>query len=165
MLGFKEALKTLEKSKEFSAWKKKNPEAYLSYGFFSVEDKESDWKIGYYHKKRERMTSFNVGEKITIEPEDDILKKEAADDVEKLELDEINLDLAEAVTIANETQKEEFATENPMKIIAILQKIEQGQVWNVTFLTQTFNTLNFKIKSDSGKIVEKKLQPLFQFDK
>jgi len=163
MKDFKEALKILEKSKEFNAWKRKNPETYLSYGFFVVEDADSDWKIGYYHKKDDRMTSFNVGEKITIEPEEEIFQKEKKK-VEKLDMEKVKLGLAEAVAIANQVQQEEYATEMPRKIIAILQTLDKKQVWNVTFLTQSFNTLNFKIKSENGRVVEKKLQPLFQFD-
>ena len=165
MQQFKEALKVLEKSKEFNAWKKKNPETYLSYGFFVVEDVDNRWKIGYYHKKHDKVTSFNVGEKITIEPEEEVFRKEEKQKVERLDLNKVKFDLAEAVAIANDVQQEEFATEAPRKIIAILQKLPKGQVWNVTFLTQSFNTLNFKIKSDNGRVVEKKLQPLFQFEK
>ncbi len=165
MLQFKEAVKILEKSKEFDKWKKDNPDTYISYGFFAIEDIDSDWKIGYYHDKDDKITSFNVGKKITIEPEDEILKKDKKAKVEKLDMDKIKMDLSEAVTIANNLQQEEFATETPRKIIAILQKLNKEQVWNVTFLTQSFNTLNIKIKSENGKVIEKKLSPLFQFQK
>ena len=164
MQEFREALKILEKSKEFKEWKKKNPKAYLSYGFFVVEDVDSRWKIGYYHKKHDRVTSFNIGEKITIEPEEELFRKEKKE-VGKIELGKIKHDLADAVTIAVNLQKEEFATEDPKKIIAILQKLDKWQVWNITFLTQSFNTLNVKIKSDNGRVVEKKLSSLFRFDK
>ena len=164
MQEFKEALKILEKSKEFKEWKKKNPEAYLSYAFFVVEDVDSGWKIGYYHKKHDKVTSFNVRDKITIEPEQEVLQKEKKA-VEKIDLGKVKHDLSDAVTIAINTQKEEYATEDPKKIIAILQTLNKKQVWNITFLTQTYNTLNFKIKSENGRVVEKKLSSLFQFDK
>ena len=164
MLQFKQALKILEKSREFSAWKKKNPESYLSYALYVVADEDTDWKIGFYNKKHDKVTSFNVGKKITIEPEEEILRRQKTK-VGELKLSKIKHDLSDAVAIANNLQKEEFSAESPLKIIAILQRIAKDQVWNITFLTQTFNTLNFKIKCDNGKVIEKKLQPLFQFQK
>lgn len=161
---FKETLKTLESSKEFKDWRKKNPTAYLSYGFFAIEEVDTAWKIGYYHKNNNKITSFTVGKKIKLESDEEPFKKEKSK-VEKIDLKKLKFDLAEALVIANELQKEEFATENPRKVIAILQTLDVGQVWNITFLTQSFNTLNFKIKSENGRVMEKKLAPLFGFDK
>lgn len=165
MLLFKEALDILERSKEFKEWRKGNPKAYLSYGFLVIEEQNDNWKIGYYHKGEDKITSFDVGKgKIAIEPESEVFKRKETK-VEGLDLKKIKYDLADAVTIANNLQKEEFATENPQKIIAILQKLDVGQVWNITFLTQNFNTLNFKIKSETGRVLEKKMSNLMEFRK
>jgi len=165
MQQFKEALKILEQSKEFNKWKKSNQEAYISYALFVVDDSNSTWKIGYYQEKNDKITSFNVGKIITIEPDEEVFKKEKTAKVKKIEIEKVNMELSDAVTIAYNLQQEEYATESPRKIIAILQKLEKAQVWNITFLTQSFNTLNFKIKSDNGRVIEKKLSPLFQFQK
>lgn len=165
MISFKEALGVLKNSKEFKNWKKDNPSASLCYGFYIVEEKDEDWKIGFYHKKEDKMTSFNVSKnKVRIEPEEEIFKKEETK-VNPLDEKKINLDLAEAIAIADDLQKEEYVTENPQKIIAILQTLEIGQVWNVTFVTKNFNTLNFKIKSENGRVLDKKLTSLFEFRK
>ncbi|MBW2965623.1 hypothetical protein KY342_00800 [Candidatus Woesearchaeota archaeon] len=165
MILFKEALKILEESNEFKKWKKKNPSTYLSHGFLIIESTDYNWKIGYYDKKKDKLTSFDVGKKITIEPEEDVFKKEKSKDVKKLDLDKVKLDLSEAVAISKQLQEEEYSTENPTKIIAILQKIDAGQVWNITYLTQNFNTLNFKIKTETGRVLEKKLTGLMEFKK
>ena len=164
MQAFKEALGILEKSKEFKDWKKKNPDTYLSNGFIVVENADDNWRIGYYHEKSNKITSFNIGKKIIVEPEEEVFKKEKTK-VEALDLEKIKLDLAEAVALANNLQKEEFSTEIPTKIIAIIQNLKIGQIWNITFITQSFNSLNFKIKSENGKIVEKKLTSLLEFGK
>ena len=163
MQQFKEALKILEKSQEFKEWKKNNPQDHLSYGMFIVEDKEREWKIGYCNKENQ-LTSFNIGKKITIEPDEEALQKKKQK-ILGLDKEKLKLDLAEAVAIANDTQKEEFATETPTKIVAIVQKLDIGQIWNITFLTQSFNTLNFKIDSSNGNVIEKKISPLFQMQK
>jgi len=164
MILFKDALKILEKSSEFKNWKKKNPNTYLSYGFYVIENEDVNWKIGYYDSRKDKLTSFDVGSKIKIEPDEEVFK-EKEKKVEKLNLEDIKLDLGDAISIAQELQEEEFATEKPTKIIAILQKIDTGQVWNITYLTQNFNTLNFKIKTETGRVLEKKLNPLMEFRK
>ena len=164
MILFKDALKILEKSSEFKNWKKKNPETYLSYGFYVIENTDVNWKIGYYDTKKDKLTSFDVGSKIKIEPDEEVFK-EKEKKVEKLNLSEVKLDLGDAISIAQQLQEEEFATEKPTRIIAILQKIDTRQVWNITYLTQNFNTLNFKIKTETGRVLEKKLTPLMEFRK
>jgi len=162
MQEFKEALKILEESEVFKKWKKENPEAYLSYGFFVVDDTDFKWKIGYYHG--DKITSFVVGDKIEIGEDEDVFQKEKKR-VEGIVLDNLKLDIAEAVAIANQVQQEEYSAELPRKIIAIIQNLDKEQIWNVTFLTQSFKTLNIKIKSDNGEVTEKKLDALFQFEK
>lgn len=162
MLSFKEALGNLKSSDEFKNWKKGNPKAHLCYGFLILEDKDDNWKIGYYHKQNDKMTSFIISDnKIAIEPGEEVFKKETAK-VKPLNEEKVKIDLADAVAIANDLQKEEYATENPQKIIAILQNLDVGQVWNITFFTQSFNTLNFKIKCDTGRVLNKKLASLFE---
>lgn len=162
MKTFKEALDLLKNSKEYKNWQKDNADCYLSYAFYVVDKDDTNWKIGFYHKNEDKITSFDIGEeKIKIEPQEEIFKKEEKS-VEELNLDDVKLDLAEAVALANNLQKEEYSTENPIKIIAILQNLGNMQVWNLTFLTQNFNTLNFKIKSDTGRVLEKKLVSLMQ---
>jgi len=162
MRQFKEALKSLESSKEFKSWRKSNKNDYLSYGFYVLEDDDCNWKIGYYNKKNDKITTFNVGDCVNIEPSEDIFKKEETN-VEPLDSKKVKLDLAEAVTIANELQQEEYESENPTKIIAILQNTEGGNIWNITFLTKNFNTLNFKIKSDTGRVIDKQITNLMEF--
>ena len=164
MMLFKDALTILKKSKEFKEWKKKNLDAYLSYGFFVVEKHSDNWKIGFYHKKEDKITSFNIGKKIIVKPEEEVFKKDKTM-VKKIDLEKVNLDLDEAIKNAIEFQKKEFSNENPQKIIAILQNIEIGQVWNITFITQNLNTLNIKIDSYNGRVLDKKLTNLMEFKK
>lgn len=159
MKSFKEALKTLRCSKTFKDWAKKNKSCYLSYGFYVIDKTDTNWKIGYYDSKKDKITSFDIGNEIRVEPDEEILKEERKK-VEEIDTKEIKLDLAEAVSLANSIQKEEYVMENPIKVLAILQNQESNNIWNITFLTQNFNTLNFKIKADTGRILDKKLTGL-----
>ncbi|MBW2978446.1 hypothetical protein KY331_06385 [Candidatus Woesearchaeota archaeon] len=160
---FKEALKELENSKKFKDWQGNSSGVFLSYGFLMVSgDKEDSWKIGYYHKKDDMITSFNVGEKIEIEPESEVFKRETTK-INEIDLKKIKFDIDKAVEIAKRLQEEKYANEKPNKIIVILQKIKIGQIWNITYITQTMKTLNFKINTETGKILEHKLTSLFEY--
>lgn len=164
MLSFKQALQLLEDSEVFKSWRRVHPEAFLSHGFFMVAEQDDSWRIGFYHSKDDKITSFSVGKKVCIESSDDVFKKPKTK-VVPLDLDKVKLDLAEAVAVATDLQREEFASELPTKIICVLQNLKDSQVWNITFLTQSFNTLNFKIKSENGRVLEKKLQSIVEFKK
>jgi len=163
MLEFKEAIELLEKSDEYKNWKNENPEDYLSYALYVLSEEEIDWKIGYCNPETNEITSFTVGQDVKLSDHDKALQKEKQK-IEGIDVAKVKVKMEEAVAIAKELQQEEFSKEIPKKILAILQNVNKEQVWNITFLTQTFNTLNIKIKSDNGKIVEKKLSPLFKFD-
>ncbi|MBW3022928.1 hypothetical protein KY308_02405, partial [Candidatus Woesearchaeota archaeon] len=58
---------------------------------------------------------------------------------------------------------EKYKTHIPIKRIAILQHLPIGQVWNITYVTQSFNTLNIKINAETKEIVSDKLVSIVQF--
>ena len=64
----------------------------------------------------------------------------------------IGLINSSGITIADDLQKKEYSVHAPAKKIVIIQSLDIGQVWNITFLTKTFKTLNVKIDSQDGSI-------------
>lgn len=160
---FKESLKILENSKEFKEWKKENPDTYLSYGFL-MPSSSKDWKIGYYHKKENKITSFNVGEMITTEPESEIFKKDETE-VNKIDLKKIEFDVDKALEIAKKFQEENYKNDVPNKTIIILQNLKIGQIWNITYITLTLKSLNIKLDTEKGEVLEHKSTSLFEFKK
>jgi len=163
MKSFKESLKTLENSKEFKEWKKENPDTFLSYGFL-MPASSKDWKIGYYHKKDNKITSFNVGEKIEIEPESEIFKKDETE-VKKIDLNKLKINVNKALEITKKFQEENYKNDIPNKTIIILQNLEIGQIWNITYLTITLKSLNIKLDTEKGRMLEHKSTSLFEFKK
>ena len=84
----------------------------------------------------------------------------------KIDLNKVKLSFAEIIDLASEFQKEKYPKEESNKIIAILQNLEKfGNVWNLTFITESFKTLNIKVNTENGKIVEHKLSSIFEFRK
>ena len=59
----KTILEKLEASKEFTEWKKDNPDTYLVH-FFKMLDKENvnEWQIGFYNSNKRMITTFVFNE-------------------------------------------------------------------------------------------------------
>ena len=73
--------------------------------------------------------------------------------IKELDAEKVRLEFDEALEKAKEFQKKEYRNEQILKEIFILQHIERGQVYNITFLLSSFKTLNIKIDAASGEIV------------
>lgn len=163
-MKFKDALKKLEESKEFREWHKENKACYLTHGFIMVDPTiKQEWQIGYYHPDNEIISSFNVNGSVTKNPDAEAFKKEGK--IEKLVVDKIKISLQEAEKKADAVQDEKYRAHTPTKKIFIIQKLDVGQVWNITYVTKTFSTLNIKVDSDTGKVVSDDLVSLFKVEK
>ena len=163
-MQFRDALHKLEKSTDFTAWQSEHKNSYLSYGFIMIaSDVQADWQLGYYNPNKDTLTSFTINETIIQNPDAEIFKNKAK--VQKLDLRKVKINLDKALTIAKELQKDKYKGHDPIKKIVILQNLDMGQVWNITYVTQTFKTLNIKINSETGEIVKYDLIDLFKIEK
>ena len=164
-MEFKKALSKLEESSEFKKWREKNKDDYFSYAFCELSDAGGEWQIGYYNKKNDKITTFVINEKIEIMPQEEVFKKPDMK-VNKIDLNKVKLTFAEIVDKAIEFQKENYPKEVVDKTIAILQNLEEfGNVWNITFITRSFNTLNIKMNAGNSKVLKHKLSSIFEFRK
>ena len=166
-MDLKIALKKLEENSEFKKWHKKNKNTYLSYAFKIPQEMDSDdWQFGFYNKKKDRITTFVVsGDNVNIRPEEEIFKKEETK-VNEIQLDKVKLTFDNAMAKANEFQEKNFPKDKSIKTIVILQNISEfGNIWNVTYVTEAFNTLNMKINASNGRILEHNLSSVFSFRK
>ncbi len=164
-MDLKPALQKLEKSPDFKKWHQKNKNTYFSYAFKILEEMGSDdWQLGFYDKKKDRITTFMmVGGNINIRPEEEVFKKEDTK-VNEVQLDSVRLAFDSIIAKSNEFQNKNFPNDKSVKTIVILQNIPKyGNVWNITFVTEAFNTLNMKIDASSGKILEHNLSSILSF--
>lgn len=166
-MDLKIALETLKKSKDFRKWKDSHKDAYFSYAFKIPQEMSSEeWQMGFYNKNSDRITTFvlNAG-KVAVRTEEEIFKRDGVQ-VNEIDLGRIILTLDNAIEKADKFQKKNFPKDSTIKTIAILQNMEDyGNIWNITYLTQTFNTLNMKIDASSGKVLEHNLASVFSFKK
>ncbi len=164
MMEFREALEKLESSEAFKRWHQENKESYLSHAFIMVDDSvKEEWQIGYASPKDEKITTFDVSEKILKNPESEAFKDEKK--ILPLHVKKVKLTLKDALLEADKLQKEKYSAHSAFKKIVILQNLELGQVWNITYVTNTFKTLNMKFDAETGKVLKHELIDFFRVDK
>jgi len=162
-MRFKESLAKLKKSSNFRNWKKEHEESFLSYGFIMIDpDVKKEWQLGYYNPKKDTITTFTVDITVMKNPDSEIFKNNK--NVMKLNKEKVKLNYEEALKIAKKIQEDKYPGHSPIKEILILQNLEIGQIWNITYITHTFKTLNIKIDSESGDVVKYDLIDLFKVD-
>ena len=166
-MDLKPALQQLQKSQEFRNWHGKNKNTYFSYAFKIPEEMGlNEWQFGYYDKKKDKITTFVVaGDNITIRNEEEVFKKEETK-VKEVGLNKVKLEFDSIIAKANEFQNKNFPKDKGVKTIVILQNThDYGNVWNITYVTEAFNTLNMKIDASSGRVLEHNLSSIFSFRK
>ena len=163
-MTFSSELKRLLDSEEFKEWQKNNKDSYLTYGFIMISPEvKKEWQIGFYNPKRDTISTFTLGNEVIKNPEAEVFKDEKK--VIELDVEKIKITLNKALILAEELQVKKYPQHKALKTMVIIQNLGIGQVWNITYITNTFKTLNIKIDSASGKAVKHDLIELFKFDK
>ncbi len=147
---------SLEKSKEYNEWKKSNASFYLCHVFFMTGH---DYQVGFFSPETDTMVTFDVDESNVIKsPESEVFKE--AEKVKALDLNKVKIDIDRAMEIAEEAREKDYKNEKKNKHIVILQNIKQGLLYNITFLTESFKTLNIKIDATNGSIISHNISSL-----
>ena len=165
-MDLKPVLRKLEESSDFKKWKQENKNTYLSYAFKIPQEMLSEWQIGFYNKKKDKITTFTIeGGNIKIKPEEGVFKKERTK-VNEIQLTKVKLTFDDAIEKADEFQQKNYPRDKSIKTIVILQNMHNlGNIWNITYITKAFNTLNMKIDAENGKILQHQLSSVFSFRK
>lgn len=136
--------------------------AHLSSSF----ELEELWSVGFYDDKRNLVVSYKLDNDNLIVSEGKPFKK-AEDKINELKLDKLKIDLSKLKDISLGLQRSKYPGQDPIKIIVLLQNIsfngDKRNVWNLTFITQSFATLNMKIDADNGDILSHELTSLMQW--
>lgn len=148
----------LRDSAEFSVWAAAHPKAYLAHIFCMVEKEGRFWQVGFVDDGL--VTVFEMGKEIKQLPADKPFTK-PGDTVPKLDESAIKLDLDAALGKASEVQQEKYPAGKPFKTIVILQCIDDRVVYNITYVTQSFKTLNIRVAAEDGEIVSDNLVSFF----
>ena len=150
--------KRLLESKEF------NKKGFLCSAFIMCDYKElknSVWQFDFFDSKENRITSYLMEKEIKNADKLEVFKEESAA-IEELNLSEVKISITKSLEIANKTL--EKTKETPTKTIIILQNISKP-LWNVSFVTTSFNLVNTKINAVDGSILDHNSSSLLSFKK
>ena len=117
------------------------------------------WQIDFFDKENNTMTSYLMESKIKIAKNLEIFKDEA-NEIKKINLIDLKINLEDAVKIANEYL--ERNKEKAVKIIIIIQQTSE-LIWNISYVTDKFNLTNIKINAKNGKVMEQTSGSLLSF--
>ncbi len=160
-MSFQNSLKILRGSKEFKHFKAKNKSAFLFSAFFMLNSKlEVETQQLDYSINKNKVATFLVNDDGVEQKTDKIDSKS-----ELSALDEkIKIDIEKLKKIIEGDIKKKSLTEfNINKIFAVLQKIKNVQLWNVTCLMDCLKILRLHVDCFSGKILESKDENLGDF--
>ncbi len=151
-MKFSEFLKKVEGSKEFSEFKKKNPEAYLCAGFFVLDfegGKNMD-QIDFYIPKIKKIATFLIDENVKMKLSETLKEKKP---LEKL-TGKIKIDLESLKGIVEDEMKNRTITAEIKKIIAVIQNVEGKPIWILNCMTSSLGLLKVKVDDSDSSILE-----------
>lgn len=160
----KKVIEKLQSLDKFKEWQKEHKDNYLTHLFKMIDNLNIDtWQIGYYNADSNKMTTFVLkGDELKIIPNEEIFQKVKVK-VKELIMDNVKIDLEKSLDTAEEHQKKKYAGNESSKTMLVLQNIAGHIVYNVTFITQAFNTLNIKIDAIDGKVISSELNHMLKF--
>lgn len=150
----------------FAAWKLKHEHSFLAHLYFSPEDLANHTcQLGYFDPDAQLMISFFVeGDTLIDHKEtDDFVRTK--DPILPLELPSLKILPDAALALAKKCQQEKYPNSLPIKTFVIIQHLALGQIYNITFVTRAFTTLNIRLSTSTGKVLESSLQSLVHYDK
>ncbi len=161
---FSELISNLSSTREFQELKQQNPGIFLSSVFMLFDEANKDlYQVGYFDPQQNSVTTFIVRVENTaiasleIAQASDIVESKYK--IQEIDLGKVSYSPQEILVIANDFKKNNYPHLPVIKSFCILQKLT-NQVFNFTFLTSSFQTLNIRLSSDEGSIVESSLKSL-----
>ena len=160
-MDFHESLAKLTSQLLFKDWHKNSLDSFLAHAFMMLDEANKDiWQFGFYNPESKKMVTFIVNKSVEQSSEQDVL--ESGSPIQKLPVEDIKISVDEALKTAKDIMQKEFKKEAPIKEFFIIQKLEQT-VFNITYFTQSFKTVNIKIDAKSGDVLSKNIQALMEF--
>ncbi|MEM4282415.1 MAG: hypothetical protein QXU88_01100 [Candidatus Woesearchaeota archaeon] len=156
----KSALSRLEASPQLRNWRQAHTDSFLVHAFVMLDEANKDIvQFGFFDPKKGSITTFMVTpEEIYLLPESEILKTGSS--ILPLKMSEVRLDAKKVISLAEEYLKRHHPREQPIKSFYILQRLDIGCVFNITYVTASFKILNIKMSASTGKILRHSFESL-----
>ena len=155
----KDALAKLHTDGTFSTWRGDHPDTILAHIFLESDNIQ----IGYFDPVKNNMTTFVLGEELKMIPDQEILKGNS--EIQELDINEVIVSPQEALEAADALRKTHYTDERVLKSLSILQNFDGSCVYNITYFTMTFKTVNIKVSAIDASIINHSIGSLAGFDK
>lgn len=162
-MELKEVILKLKSSSIFKDWEKSNADCFLAHAFVMLDNLNADiWQIGFFDSKKNLMNTFFVeGETIKVIPDQEVLKSEIV--IVPLDYEKVSVSVPVAMNLATSLLRKEYSAQNISKSFFIIQQSGSIPIYNITFFTQAFKTINVKIDAVDGKILHHSLAAVAEF--
>lgn len=177
-------VQSVEGSREFLEWRKGNKSAHLSSVFAMGKSavQLGEWLLSYYDAKDDTFTTFSTTGSLMAAKEQAFKKGKA---VPVLEAGSVKVEVHDSFRIAEKVRSGNYKGEEANTIIAILQPLTREEVsggsagsgnssgkeseararpvWNITYITASFNVINIKIDAETGKVLNHRISGVMDF--
>jgi len=160
-MSFHRALEHLTAHETFRAWRDENPDHYLVHGFLMLgPDVKSEWQVGFYHPNADTIAAFAVDEQgnVMANPPSEAFKQDTV--IKELQASTVAHDVDRALADAEEHRAAKYPGHEPARTIVLLQHLERGQIWNITFVTKTFAVCNVKLDAATHEVLHSSCETL-----
>ncbi|MCB9358322.1 hypothetical protein H6503_00165 [Candidatus Woesearchaeota archaeon] len=161
MVSVQEALNILDDDSIFKEWKSQSPDSYLCHCLKMLDDEDA-WHVGYCNKDS-TITTFIVSSSAVEKQDAEEAFKHPDSTILPLIEQDIAITGSQAMDLAEDFSKKEYPRDPISKSLVVLQALEIGQVYNITFITIAMSTINIKVSSKTGEILEHKKTSLMDF--
>lgn len=155
-MDFRQAISAVEESEAFKQWRPSHPDAFLAHAF-AVKEPEH-WEIGYYDEKV--MSIFSIEKEVKCSETNEVLR--TAHDIMPLDSAKVGSD-EQALERAGQIARENYPQEQVQKTFFVIQQLPSGPVFNITFFTKSFKTINIKLSAADYSLLKQSIDKLFEF--
>jgi hypothetical protein len=137
-----------------------NDDAYLTSFMtqFATRADAYEWSVHFYDPLGDSMYTYDASTGEVRGP-DEVLKQ--ADFIPELDPNHVTVMIERALDAAYEAALPETAF---VRVIVLLQVLDELETWNITFMNERFHSLNVRIDATSGRVIAKEPFELFGFD-
>jgi hypothetical protein len=148
----------LESSICYKEWTIANPGFYLVHMMFMARHPP---QIGYYNAKLDRIATFDVTDDIVCNPISEVFKDKKR--IDKLDMKKVKIDKKDVLEKIETLRSTQYPKELIDSDIMILQNFMGKTMYNTTYFTKAFKTLNIKVDATTGEIISHDIATLVSF--
>jgi len=152
-MRFKDLLERVEGSEEFKKFKEENSDAELCAGFFILDFLSNDNKDTLDYKIGEKVFTFSIKDDKIVMNKDKLVDEVGRPSLVEIDK-EINIEVDELKGIVGARALDEGISAKLNKIIAVLQKYDWKQIWNLTCMMDGLIILNVHVDALSGDVLK-----------